>query len=401
MKKETTDALIIGGGPAGLAAALALAAKGAKCTVVDFRKPPIDKPCGEGLMPDSLKELSKLGIEIPSERGFNFDGIKFKRGGNYVESDFPQGKGLGVRRTVLHEALVAKAEDTDKISLLWNSRVNVLKPGSALVGDHEISYRWLIGADGMNSAVRKWAKLDVGESASFRYGFRSHYIIEPWTSRMELHWSDIGQMYVTPISQNEVCVVFLSGDKTLRFDQALRHFPELQNRLNGAQPSSKLQGAVTANRMLRSAASGQTALIGDASGSVDAITGEGLALSFRQSFALADAIEQGDLAVYANAHKSLAQLPTRMAQLMLLLDRLPGLQSRIIQALSITPDAFGHLLGAHVGHHSLPQTICREVPKVAWNLLRVNGNDQGDSNQFPILSSKGVVHHEVPKIAYR
>ncbi len=401
MKKETTDALIIGGGPAGLAAALAFAAKGIKSTVVDFRKPPIDKPCGEGLMPDSLKELSKLGVEIPSNNGFNFDGIKFKRGDNFVESDFPQGKGLGVRRKVLHEALVEKAERTDNISLLWNSRVNLLKPDGALIGDSEISYRWLIGADGMNSTVRKWAKLDVGESASFRYGFRSHYLIEPWTSRMELHWSDIGQMYVTPISQNEVCVVFLSGDKTLRFDQALRHFPELQNRLNGAQQSSKLQGAITANRMLRSAASGRTALIGDASGSVDAITGEGLALSFRQSFALADAIAQDDLSVYAKVHKSLAQLPTRMARLMLLLDRLPALQSRIIQALSMTPETFGNLLGAHVGHQSLPLTICREVPKVAWNLLRADGNDHSYSNQFPVLPSQGVVHHEVTKIAYR
>lgn len=401
MKIETTDAMIIGGGPAGLAAALALAAKGAKCTVVDFKKPPIDKPCGEGLMPDSLKELAKLGIEIPEDRGFNFDGIRFRRGDNQVESDFPQGLALGVRRKVLHEALVAKAEQTPNISLLWNSRVNELKPGSIMVGEREFAYQWLIGADGVNTAVRKWAKMDVGESASFRYGFRSHYNIEPWTTRMELYWSDIGQMYVTPIGQNEVCVVFLSGDKTMRFEQALRHFPDLQKRLSGAELTSKLQGAITATRMLKAAASGKTALIGDASGSVDAITGEGLALSFRQSFALADAIEKGDLSLYTKAHKSLTKLPARMAQLMLLLDRAPKLQSRIIQALSMTPESFGKLLGAHVGHQSLALTVCREVPRIAWNLIRCEGNDLRYQNQFPILSTTNVVQHEVAKIAYR
>jgi len=399
MKTESTDAVIIGGGPAGLAAAIALANRGAKCTVVDFKKPPIDKPCGEGLMPDSLKELAKLGIDLPKTSGFVFDGIRFKRGKYQVESSFPLGEGLGVRRTVLHRALVSKAEESKNISLLWNTRVSRIDPDSVCVGDREISYKWLIGADGINSAVRKWTSLDVGESATFRYGFRSHYLIEPWTSRMELHWADIGQMYVTPVSKDEVCVVFLSRDKSMRFEQALQHFPELNERLNGACLSSKLQGAVTAIRTLRSVSRENTALIGDASGSVDAITGEGLASSFRQALALADALEQNDLAFYAKAHKSLAQLPTRMAQLMLILDRLPGLQDRIIRALSLTPDSFGNLLNAHVGHQSLPLTICREIPKIAWNIFAPEETgSECDSIPFPI-PAQTTSKPEVTKIA--
>ena len=48
------DALIAGGGPAGLAAAIALRQKGLDVLVADALWPPIDKACGEGLMPDAL-----------------------------------------------------------------------------------------------------------------------------------------------------------------------------------------------------------------------------------------------------------------------------------------------------------------------------------------------------------
>jgi flavin-dependent dehydrogenase len=56
--------VVIGGGPAGLAAALAARQRGLDVTVVDSCAPPIDKPCGEGLMPDGVAALAKLGVMI-------------------------------------------------------------------------------------------------------------------------------------------------------------------------------------------------------------------------------------------------------------------------------------------------------------------------------------------------
>ena len=69
-KTNIVDVLIIGGGPAGLAAAIALRQKGFDCTVVDALEPPINKVCGEGLMPDALHSLRALGIEIREEEGY-------------------------------------------------------------------------------------------------------------------------------------------------------------------------------------------------------------------------------------------------------------------------------------------------------------------------------------------
>lgn len=52
------DVFVVGGGPAGLAAAIAARLKGFTVAVADGAHPPIDKACGEGLMPDSFGALS-------------------------------------------------------------------------------------------------------------------------------------------------------------------------------------------------------------------------------------------------------------------------------------------------------------------------------------------------------
>ena len=62
------------------------------------------------------------------------------------------------------------------------------------------------------------------------------------------------------------------------------------------------------------------ALVGDASGSVDAITGEGLCLLFQQAVAVADAFSADDLSLYSAAHHRIGRRPQLMADLMLVMD---------------------------------------------------------------------------------
>lgn len=108
---KSTDAVIIGGGPAGLAAAIALRQKGISCLVVEALVPPIDKGCGEGLMPDALLSLRTLGVEIAEEDGYPFKGIRFVNAIYHIDAHFPNGTGIGVRRPRLHHRMSERAQE--------------------------------------------------------------------------------------------------------------------------------------------------------------------------------------------------------------------------------------------------------------------------------------------------
>jgi flavin-dependent dehydrogenase len=354
-----TDIFVAGGGPAGLAAAIAAQLKGFDVVVADAAQPPIDKACGEGLMPDSLAALRQLGVALDSEQCFAFRGIRFIGAGGSVAADFPHGCGIAVRRVRLHQALIDRAQELG-VKLLWRTRVT---------GIGDIQARWIIGADGQNSRVRRWASLDGASSESFRYGFRRHYRLRPWTDFMEVYWGPGCQMYVTAVAPDEVCAALLTRHPHLRLDAALPCFPDLAQRFQGAETLSEERGALTYTRRLRRIYRGRTALIGDASGSVDAITGEGMGLAFRQAPALADALVADNLDQYQAAHRRLSRRPAFMAQLMLTLDRFPRLRPRALRAFASEPEIFESLLAMHVGELSGSDFLFRGMLPLGWQML--------------------------------
>jgi hypothetical protein len=81
---------------------------------------------------------------------------------------------------------------------------------------------------------------------------------------------------VTPVGRDEVCVALVSRDPKLRLDEALREFPEITKRLQCIDHGSVDRGAISVTRRLFHVYKELGALIGDASGGVDAIMGEGL-----------------------------------------------------------------------------------------------------------------------------
>jgi menaquinone-9 beta-reductase len=343
-----TDIFVAGGGPAGLAVAIAARRKGFRVTLADSSVPPIDKACGEGLMPDAQIALSKLGLHLDPSEGFPFRGIRFLDGDVSVDASFPHGQGIGMRRTVLHGRMAQHAADAG-VDLLWGQRVTGIDGNRVSLGAASRRARWIVGADGGGSMVRRWSGLDDGAGYEPRFGFRLHYRVAPWTDCMEMYWGSDCQIYVTPVGPNDVCVALISRNKHLRFDQALIRFPQVLARLNGAAPVTIERGAMTATRRLKAVHRGQVALAGDASGSVDAITGEGICLGLRQALALAQALANGDLAEYQVEHKGILRLPTLMASAMLLMEDRGRLRRRALEALSSSPRIFAGMLAMHVG----------------------------------------------------
>jgi flavin-dependent dehydrogenase len=365
-----TDVIIIGGGPAGLAAGLAARRKGLDVTVVDCARPPIDKACGEGLMPDGMAALSALGVGLDDGDAREFRGIRFHDdAGGRVDGSFPNGCGLGIRRTALHERMIESAAAAG-VRLLWGTRVTDFTPAGAVANGRLIRARWIVGADGTTSQVRRWAGLDRCRRDTRRFGFRRHYRIAPWTDCMEIYWGTGAQIYVTPVGAREVCVALISRAPHLRLEEALDRFPAIAGRLRAAEAITSERGAVSATRKLRAVCRGRVALIGDASGSVDAITGEGLCLAFRQAFALAEAMAAGDLARYQTEHERLSRRPRFMADFMLLLDRGTWLRRRAIAALAANPRIFEKMLAMHVGCLPVPQFAASGIA-LGWRMLTV------------------------------
>jgi flavin-dependent dehydrogenase len=357
-RNNQTDLFIAGAGPAGLACAIAAALRGLAVQVADGMKPPIDKACGEGLMPDTLAALADLGVDIASATSATLTGIRFiggpdaKGASTMAEASFPDANGRGIKRLLLHQLLLDRATQLG-VRFHWQTVVQGIKANVIHTNLGNLHARYIVGADGHQSRIRAWAGLDRSTTSARRIGLRQHFAITPWTSHVEVYWSLHGQAYVTPVSSSEVCVAFVASHKFATIHEALSHFPQLHARLPTAPPSDTPCGSITLSRKLHRVTRANIALIGDASGSVDAITGEGLALCFRQALALAKALQSNDLDQYQRDHTALRRLPHLMARGLLLLDHSPRLRPHVFSFFERHPQVFQQMLEVHIGHRPL------------------------------------------------
>ena len=171
---DKTDVFVVGGGPAGLAVAIAARQKGMSVVVADGAVPPIDKTCGEGMMPETLAVLRSLEVELDPSEGFRFKGIRFVQEGATVSGTFPREQGLGLARPVLHEKLISRAEDCG-VQLFWQTPVTGIEAEAVLARGRRIRARWIVGADGIASRVRRWGSLEPARCSSLRFANRRHY----------------------------------------------------------------------------------------------------------------------------------------------------------------------------------------------------------------------------------
>lgn len=319
-------------------------------------------------MPATQEALGCLGVELPAALGYRFRGIRFLEQSAEVAADFPQGRGIGIRRTLLHEFLIREAEKSGA-KLLWKTPVSGLESGGVRLKSGFVPARWIIGADGGHSRVRRWSELDSTVTNRQRFATRRHYRVRPWSEFMEIYWGPRVQGYVTPIASEEVCIVMMGETvEDVDFERALTVLPKLRERLAGAELGSRERGAITAMQSLARVWRDNVALVGDASGGVDAITGEGLRLAFQQAMALAEAMERGDLREYQRAHRKIARRPLWMGAILQRLGRYDRLRGRALKMLSRNPELFARLLAVHVGRATGREVVATGAA-LGWQLL--------------------------------
>ncbi|MFI7039679.1 NAD(P)/FAD-dependent oxidoreductase [Microbispora rosea] len=379
------DLLVAGGGPAGLATAINAALAGMETVVVEPRTGPVDKACGEGLMPTGAAALADLGVAVPDGRPFR--GIRYVDGPHRVQAEFRDGPGLGVRRTALHTALALRARDlgvrvvpgrVDAVHATGEGVRARVTGGPELCDPklsdpelrgpgargregrgpegrsregrgpesrglerygRELCARWLVAADGLHSPIRARLGLDLPSCGPRRYGQRRHYRVEPWTDFVEVHWAAGGEAYVTPVGDDLIGVAVLSSERRT-YDEHLARFPDLLARLDGP-PATPVRGAGPLRQRVRRRVAGRVLLVGDAAGYVDALTGEGISLALLSARALVACLRAGRPEEYETAWRRLSWRSRLLTAALVGARRHPPAARMIVPAARRLPAVFG------------------------------------------------------------
>jgi flavin-dependent dehydrogenase len=293
------DILVAGGGPAGLATGINAALAGFEAVVVEPRPAPVDKACGEGVMPGGVTGLRSIGVRA---NGWALRGIRYLDERHQAEAAFGKGHGLGVRRTELHAALSRRAAELGVE--VRCGRVDDLRQHDDSVEAAGLRARWLVAADGLHSPLRALLGLELPDRRPRRYGLRQHYRIAPWTDFVEVHWAPGGEAYVTPVGENLVGVAMLSSLRR-GYSEHLADFPALRARLD-APVATRVRGAGPMRQRVRARVAGRVLLVGDAAGYTDALTGEGVSLALHSARALVHCLRTGRPQAYERAWRRLS-----------------------------------------------------------------------------------------------
>lgn len=345
-------------------------------------------------MPAGLRALERLGAleGLDRSRCAPFRGILYTQaGGPEARARFTRGDGLGVRRVALSEALLARAGTLPSIEIVRGaaSGLEVLADHvRARVSEREVTASLLVGADGLQSQVRKLAGLEGRPHPRLRrHGLRRHFACAPWSEFVEVHWAAGVECYVTPVGERVVNVAFLwdaplghlSHDFAsaraaqhpqhlshdfesvkVSFNELIARFPSVQEHLQSAEVTSESRGAGPLLRPALARAKGRVALVGDAAGYVDAITGQGLSLAFMSAERLAEQLaplsRPFDARVLSDAlgryHRSLRRAWLRYAlpaQALLGIARRPRLRSAMLGLVARAPSLFSRLVEDFAG----------------------------------------------------
>ncbi len=300
--ETSADLVVVGGGPAGSAAAAWAARAGRDVLVIDSASFPRDKACGDGLTPRAVAELERLGLGDWLNGRVRHRGLRMSGFGGEVEVDWPgpsfPAYSSAVARLELDDRIRKVAEDSGARMLLGSKAVAVHHDSArrvvslTLADGTEVGCRQLIVADGARSSLgrklgRRWHQETVYGVAARGY-LATPLGDDPWlTSHLELRSPDgavlPGYGWIFPLGNGEVNIGVGALSTTKRpADLALRplmsYYTDLRRDEWGftGQPRAVSSALLPMGGAVSGVAGPNWMLIGDAAACVNPLNGEGI-----------------------------------------------------------------------------------------------------------------------------
>ena len=306
-QRLATDVLVVGGGPAGSAAAGELAARGHRVLLAEASRGPRHRVCGEFLSAEALPLLEQLGalpaawVAAPAllERA-----VFTTPSGRKLEVKLPElpsgaSGALGLSRRLLDETLL-KAAALRGVQVLRNTRFVALRrdacgtaAGATLrtaEGTLAVDAALVIGADGRNSAVARDAGLDRPARGNLHCAIKVHFDagagFDGLERRVEIHLFPGGYVGMQPVEGGRINVSAvieaglarrLGGGSLAILMRAASGNPAARLRLREARPAGAPVSLYPLERRRWASLSDGLLLVGDAAEVVPPFSGDGIA----------------------------------------------------------------------------------------------------------------------------
>jgi len=354
-----SDVLIFGGGPAGAMSALLLARAGLSVTLCEAHRVLPERVCGMYLCPAGVALLDRhelrerVGVEARRLRGM----VMVSPGLQRLETFFPPSDtapdyGLALPRPEFDRALLDLAREAGADIRMGVRAQAIERIGSgwrATLPDGEtLEARLLVGADGRKSSIARLLGLSLPvrrSRAAIHFDARARFPVAPLG---QMHVFDDGAYVgLNPIAAERVNFSIVCDPEALRgssvvalINDHIARSPYLSAMLEPLPADAKPGATFPANACVRAAATADAALVGDASGYIDPLTGEGIFAALWTADELARCVTRGwadlpaALARYGRARAQRQRAKSLLCELFQAFIRRPWLANGILDLLA-------------------------------------------------------------------